>query len=504
MSDTAVRRVETPVVGRSRPLLALLGDERLFEQIRRGNHRAFEALYERHHQGLYGFCRHMLSSTHEAEEAVQLTFVAAWDALTAGERPERPKPWLYGIARHRCLTLLRQRREDRGEDEPDEAPTPALAEEIERRSELRDLLSGVSRLPEPQRTALVLFALSGHPQADVAQVIGCDEPRVRALVYQARVSLLEDRRARETPCHEIREKLSVGRGGMLRRRSLRRHLKFCPGCAEFHAELMRERRLLGALAPLVPALALKSQVLTAIRLAPGVSGEAASVGAAKLVTAVLLVTALPLAGGAWEPGIERGSRPAMAAGVSAPMSPALEVPGPRALDRAPFVAPAPRREAPAAPAAAPAGEAATPEVSSPAGTPAPAADAPAPEPGPVAPERSGTAAPSEGPPASKPKASDDRGKPDAAGPPATANGQARGRGRDVSPARVVGKVPVPRGLAKPVAAGPTVAVPEQPADECLHGKGKGKGKKDATEPPSGCVEHPDPASEANAASRRSQ
>ena len=116
---------------------------------------------------------------------------------------------------------------------------------MEHRSDLRELLSGVSRLPEPQRTALVLFGLCGHAQAEVAAVLGCDEAKVRALVYQARSSLLEDRRARETPCHEIREKLALGRGGALRRRAIRRHVKFCPGCAEFRAEVLRQRRLSG-------------------------------------------------------------------------------------------------------------------------------------------------------------------------------------------------------------------------------------------------------------------
>ena len=245
MPDAAIRHEDAPVVGRPRAVLGLLGDERLAEHVRRGSHAAFEALYERHHRGIFAFCRHLVGSNHDAEEVVQQAFTAAYADLARGERPNAPKPWLYGIARHRCLALLRKRRAQSSPAAAPDPATPPLAEEVEHRSDLRELLSGVSRLPEPQRTALVLFGLCGHAQAEVAAVLGCDEAKVRALVYQARSSLLEDRRARETPCHEIRKKLALGRGGALRRRAIRRHVKFCPGCAEFRAEVLRQRRLSG-------------------------------------------------------------------------------------------------------------------------------------------------------------------------------------------------------------------------------------------------------------------
>jgi RNA polymerase sigma factor (sigma-70 family) len=286
--DAAVRYADVPVVGRSRPVLALLGDDRLVEQVCRGSHAAFEALYERHHRGILAFCRHMMGSAHDAEEAVQQAFTAAYTDLTDGERPSSLKPWLYGIARHRCLEMLRRRRKEADAEETPEGVSPAVADEVERRTEVREMLSGVSRLPEPQRTALVLFGLCGHAQSDVAAVLGCDEARVRALVYQARASMLEDRRARETPCHEIRERLALGRGGALRRRAVRRHVKFCPSCAEFRAEMLRQRRVMGFIPPAAPSLALKTQVLTAVGLAAS-AGSAGSGGAATPVGGGLLL-----------------------------------------------------------------------------------------------------------------------------------------------------------------------------------------------------------------------
>src|SRR5215210_2457670 len=81
-------------------------DEALVALVLQGNEAAFEAIYDRHHRGLIAFCRHMLRSREEAEDALQHTFAAAYRSLTSGERPKAPKAWLYTIARNRCLTVL--------------------------------------------------------------------------------------------------------------------------------------------------------------------------------------------------------------------------------------------------------------------------------------------------------------------------------------------------------------------------------------------------------------
>src|ERR671916_620315 len=88
---------------RSRRLLALAGDARLVEQVRRGNEAAFEVVFERHAPAILGFCRHMLGTREEAEDAVQHTFAAAYRDLQRDEREIALKAWLYAIARNRCL-----------------------------------------------------------------------------------------------------------------------------------------------------------------------------------------------------------------------------------------------------------------------------------------------------------------------------------------------------------------------------------------------------------------
>ena len=98
-----------PRRGRPARLLRLASDERLVEHVRSGSEAAFEALFDRHHRGVLAFCRHMLGSVEEAEDAVQHTFLAAFRELVGSRKPVQLRPWLYTIARNRCLTLLRTR-----------------------------------------------------------------------------------------------------------------------------------------------------------------------------------------------------------------------------------------------------------------------------------------------------------------------------------------------------------------------------------------------------------
>ena len=163
MSSQLAPALALPVPKPSAPL-RLLSDERLLEHVRNGSERAFDVLYHRHHRSVLAFCRHMLGSHHEAEDAVQHTFLAAYRGLMRSDTPIALRPWLYAIARNRCVSMLRARRE-RPVDAVPERLTEHLATEVERREDLRSLLTDLAQLPDDQRAALLLTELDGVSHA---------------------------------------------------------------------------------------------------------------------------------------------------------------------------------------------------------------------------------------------------------------------------------------------------------------------------------------------------
>ena len=264
--------------------MRIASDERLVELVRSGSERAFEAIYARHHRGVLSFCRHMLGSADEAEDVLQHTFLAAYQDLIRSTKPVQLRPWLYTIARNRCLTVLRARRE-LALGPVAEPATDHLASEVEHRLDLRAVLGDVAQLPDDQRAALLLTELGDLSHEEIGEVLGCRRDKVKALVFQARSSLIASRTARETSCADVREQLANLRGGALRRSTLRRHMRDCQGCREFGDQVTRQRRELALIMPVAPTLGLKAAVLGATGVAAG--GSSASVVAtAAVVVAV--------------------------------------------------------------------------------------------------------------------------------------------------------------------------------------------------------------------------
>jgi RNA polymerase sigma factor (sigma-70 family) len=278
---TSAPRTPALRIPKPRRLLAALSDERLVEQVRRGEVVAFEVLYDRYSTGILGFCRHMLGSQSDAEDATQQTFMSAHaDIQRHGRRNLHVKAWLYTIARNRCLSTLRARREQVADNDLDLA-TDTFVRDVEDRAEIRALLGDIAKLPDDQREALVLAEVGDLSHSDISEVLGCEVSKVKSLVFQARTGLIDRRIARETPCAEIREQLATLRGGALRRSHLRQHLEACPGCTEYREQIRRQRAMLALALPVVPSAALRAKVLGGLGLG---SGTAAAGGAAATAT----------------------------------------------------------------------------------------------------------------------------------------------------------------------------------------------------------------------------
>src|SRR3954449_12685184 len=247
------------LAGRS-PLLRLQSDERLVALVRRGHHGAFEALVQRYQPRLLAFCRHMLASQEDAEDVLQEVFAASFNAICADERPINARPWLYRIARNRCLNHLR-RAQPVGQDSMDVFERDGgttTADTVHKREEFRQIVGDVQELPETQRTALLLREIDALSYDQIAEAMDNTVPSVKSLLVRARVSLAEAAEARLLTCEEVRIELGQVAEGLTRTTApLRRHLRTCDRCRTFRVELRKTTRALAAVYPLGPLVFLK-------------------------------------------------------------------------------------------------------------------------------------------------------------------------------------------------------------------------------------------------------
>ena len=271
------------LLARRSPLLKLQGDEKLIAMARSGNAGAFEAIVDRYQARLLGFCRQMLGSTEDAEDVLQEVFVNAYRAMLADEREINLRPWLYRIARNRCLNHLRKPTAD-AQESMDMVPVveaASTAEKVSNREEFRQLLTDVGKLPETQRSALLLREMDAMSYEEIAAAMETSVPSVKSLLVRARISLAEASQARQLTCGEVRLELAEAAEG-LRKVSgpVRRHVRDCEECADFRSQVRSNDKVMAALFPAGPLLAFKGFILGKLGLGGAGGGATGGAGAA--------------------------------------------------------------------------------------------------------------------------------------------------------------------------------------------------------------------------------
>ena len=256
-------------------LLRLRSDDQLLALFRAGNDDAFQVIHDRYRPRLLAYVRQMLPAgvRSDAEDALQDVFIRAYGALRADERPVALRAWLYRVAHNRCIDTLRRPAPipvERSERECDDRHDPC--DEAERREALGQLVSDLQRLPEAQRSCLLLRELEGLSYAELGVVLATSQPAVKSLLVRARMGLADASEARGTGCEEIRSDLAASceRGTRMSSRA-RLHLRDCESCTGYHKILRTTQKQVAGLAPASGPIATLLKLL-------GLSGSGAAAG----------------------------------------------------------------------------------------------------------------------------------------------------------------------------------------------------------------------------------
>jgi RNA polymerase sigma factor (sigma-70 family) len=299
------------------PLLKLRTDEQLLALFRAGRDEAFGAIHDRYRQRLFAYVRQMLGAgpRHDAEDVLQDVFVRAYGALRADAREVNLRAWLYRVAHNRCVDHLRRPVPPAADVfELSRKPLHDPIEEAQRREDLARLVQDVGRLPEQQRSALLMREMDGMSYADLAVALDATVPAVKSLLVRARIGLVEAAEARDADCAEIRVELTDAHDrGVKASGRARRHMRSCAGCREYRVALRGMSRSFAALSPVAAGpLAMAAAKLLGLSGAGGgaaAGGSAAAGGGAAAATvatvsackvAAVVCTAAITAGGAVE------------------------------------------------------------------------------------------------------------------------------------------------------------------------------------------------------------
>lgn len=164
-------------------------------RIRRGDARAFEALFRELHPALVGFAATLAESREAADDLVQEAFVRVWERRARLDPARSVRALLYQTVRNLGLNRIRDRstRQDKLDGLAADAPPPvitpdALAEAAGTGDRLR---AWVAALPDRQREAIRLTRFEGLSHDEAAEVMGVSPRTVNNHLVRALRTLRE-------------------------------------------------------------------------------------------------------------------------------------------------------------------------------------------------------------------------------------------------------------------------------------------------------------------------
>jgi RNA polymerase sigma factor (sigma-70 family) len=232
-----------------------LEDRALLARFTAGDEESLAVVYERHRPALRRQAARLLyASGHDSDDVLQDVFLRVHTALRGGVVPLEPRAWLLRLVHNACVDELRRARtRPVGDIELDGMPALAaqLPDELARRAEARALLGDIHRLPDRQRSVLVMSAIDGLSHEEVAGRLDTTVETTRSLLARARENLRRTAAARETACTAVCAALDEAAAAGVRASEVaRRHLWSCSDCRAHQRDLRtttpsRLRRLAG-------------------------------------------------------------------------------------------------------------------------------------------------------------------------------------------------------------------------------------------------------------------
>lgn len=191
-----------------------LNDEALVEKFRQTRDmNLFKTLVRRYQNRIYNAAYRMLGNREEAEEVVQDTFLKMHQSLVSFRKQSTFAAWLFKISHNLSIDRLRTKKrrsnyqmvsfnpmstlgsdaeDDKGQvvqQIADEKSDPDKLIDLSEQSQV--IQESLNKLPESQRSVLVLFDIEGFSYQEVSQIVGVNIGTVRSRLYYGRLKLKE-------------------------------------------------------------------------------------------------------------------------------------------------------------------------------------------------------------------------------------------------------------------------------------------------------------------------
>ena len=177
-------------------------DEELVARSRSGDLESFNQLITRWERPIYALAYRVIGQEEDARDVVQETFLRAFRGIGAFKGQAKFSSWLYRIALNLCRDWIRRKRrspislvpEDMELEDMagDSGPSESVEDLVARRELSSVVETAMAKLPEEQRTAIILKEYHGMTFQEIADLQGVPLSTVKTRLYQGLSVLRRD------------------------------------------------------------------------------------------------------------------------------------------------------------------------------------------------------------------------------------------------------------------------------------------------------------------------
>lgn len=169
-------------------------DERIIEQVLRGETWRFEDLMRAHETKVRGVVRRYLENSEDIQDVLQVTWMKAWTKLSHFQRKACFSTWVTRIAINEALQVHR-RGAARRTVQLDEAQSHGALQfrtPMHGASQEPYLLTRLRQLPEPYGSTMLLHGVMGLSDKEISERKAVSVAATKSRLHRARKMLRED------------------------------------------------------------------------------------------------------------------------------------------------------------------------------------------------------------------------------------------------------------------------------------------------------------------------
>ena len=182
----------------------------LLNRLREGDESAFRQFVDEQKQRIFTLCYRILKDEDDAEDAAQEVFMKIYQKIGQFREESQLNTWVYRIAMTTSYDLLRKRKrktpwmymssftggQNNQGNRSWEETLPIVNRihphaTLEEKERLQKLYTAIDKLPENQKSAILLHYMEGLKYEQISEILGVSFSAVESLLFRARKNLKE-------------------------------------------------------------------------------------------------------------------------------------------------------------------------------------------------------------------------------------------------------------------------------------------------------------------------